>query len=183
MMDHFDIACFLILFKFVADYFRDIHERIVPFVRAIDLSLILQSFLVNISHKVIDSFVVMDKEKILKLSMLFNRDNNFILDDDFAKFSRVSLINYSNLKLVTQKADVKESFNKVVTKELIAHDVHFVVIKRFFADSIITYWPQTNRNYIFLANLDVENVINIVLEGVKCLIVSHLHIDLHEQLH
>jgi hypothetical protein len=78
---------------------------------------------------------------------------------------------------------VKLSFNKVVAKELISHDIHFVIVKRFFADSVITYCPKTNRNYILLANLDVENVINIVLEGVKCLIVSYLHIDLHEQLH
>ncbi len=52
---------------------------------AVDLTLALQGFFVHISHEVVDSFIVVNEEKILKLSMLVDWNNDLFFDNHFSE--------------------------------------------------------------------------------------------------
>ena len=70
----------------------------------------------------------MQKEEILKLSMLVSRNDNFFLDDNFSRFERALFIDNCDFQLVTQKKNMEESLNIEVTKELITHYIHFIIV-------------------------------------------------------
>ena len=75
------------------------------------------------------------------------------------------------------------SLNEVVPKELVAHDIHLIVIQRLLPDSVVGDGPKTDSYHIFLTDLNVEYVFDVVLESVEGLIVGNLNINLHKELH
>jgi hypothetical protein len=84
--------------------------------------------------------------------------------------------------LIAQQADVQVPFNVEVTEELVSHYINFIVIYLFFSNCVICH-SETNRHHIFLSNLQIECILDAILESVKSLIVGHLDIDLHKELH
>ena len=84
---YFEASCIFVYPKIVTDNLRYIHKRIVQLVSAVDLTLALQGFFVHISHEVVDSFIVVNEEKILKLSMLVDWHNNLFFDNHFSESS------------------------------------------------------------------------------------------------
>ena len=75
------------------------------------------------------------------------------------------------------------SLNEVVPEELVAHDIHLIVIQRLLPDGVVRDGPETDSYHIFLTDLNVEYVFDVVLESVEGLIVGHLNINLHKELH
>ena len=82
---YFEASCIFVNAKIITDNLRYIHKRIVQLVSAVDLTLALQGFFVHISHEVVDSFIVVNEEKILKLSMLVDWNNDLFFDNHFSE--------------------------------------------------------------------------------------------------
>jgi hypothetical protein len=80
---YLDIAC-IILTEIIAYDFTDVHEGIIQLVSTMYLSLILKSFFIKILHKVVDSFIVVNKEVILKLSLKLHWEDYFFFDNNFS---------------------------------------------------------------------------------------------------
>ena len=62
-----EIPC-MILTEMVTDDFINIHEGIIHLLIAMYLSLVLKCLFIDISHKVVDAIVKVDKEESFKLS-------------------------------------------------------------------------------------------------------------------
>jgi hypothetical protein len=80
-----EIAC-MILTEMVTDDFINVHKGIIQLLSAMYLSLVLKCLFIYVSHKIVNAIVKVDKEESFKLSHLVNRDYNFFLDYEFAKF-------------------------------------------------------------------------------------------------
>lgn len=105
MLLNLDIAG-IIMSKMVTHDFIDIHEGIIQLVCTMYLSLIFKSFFIHIFHKIVDTFIVVNKKVVLKLSLKIDRDDNFLIDNDFTKFDWAKLINYSDFHLIAQQTDM-----------------------------------------------------------------------------
>jgi hypothetical protein len=80
---YLDIAG-IIMSKMVTHDFIDIHEGIIQLVSTMYLSLILKSFFIKILHKIVDTFIVVNKEVILKLSLKLHWEDDFFFDNNFS---------------------------------------------------------------------------------------------------
>lgn len=91
-----EIACVFVYLEMVTDNLCDVHVRIIPLVGAVNLTLALQGFFVHVSHEVVDTFIVVNEEEILKLSLLIDGHDDLFFDGYFSKPPRVELVDNRN---------------------------------------------------------------------------------------
>ena len=68
----------------IAYDFTDVHEVIIQLVSNMYLSLILKCFFIKILHKIVDTFIVVNKEVILKLTLKLHWEDDFFFDNNFS---------------------------------------------------------------------------------------------------
>ena len=62
-----DIA-HIIFFEMVTDNFADVHERVIQLLISMYLSLFFKCLLIQVSHKVVDTIIIVDEEETFELS-------------------------------------------------------------------------------------------------------------------
>ena len=61
------------------------------------LFLVLKILFILVSHKVVDTIIVVDEEEILELTSRMLRDDNFFFNNNFTLFDWAKFINYCNI--------------------------------------------------------------------------------------
>ena len=63
---YLDISCFIFA-EMVTDDFVDVHDRVIQLLISMYLSFFFKSQLVEVSNKVVDTIVIVDKKEIFEL--------------------------------------------------------------------------------------------------------------------
>jgi len=111
--------------------FIDVHERIINLLITMYLSILFKCLLIQVSHKVVDTIVIVDEKKIFELRLIY-WDDNFFLDNDFFLLDCTNLINNCDFYFFALQTDMQVSFNVEEALKLIPHYIHFIIVNLLF---------------------------------------------------